>query len=115
VRFRTGAWSRRGYHLRIGGHESPAHRLDLGKPNGAGDEPTRRKAMNTKLVVAVATLVVAFAGPALAQTAQQQQPRQQHSVNPSYDVYKNGQYLGSDPDPNIRALMQRGNGPAGQW
>ena len=62
--------------------------------------------MNTKLVVAAATLVVAFAGPALAQTAQQQ-PRQQHSVNPSYDVYKNGQYLGSDPDPNIRALMQR--------
>ena len=70
--------------------------------------------MNTKLVVAAATLVVAFAGPALAQTAQQQ-PRQQHSVNPSYDVYKNGQYLGSDPDPNIRAQMQRGNGPAGHW
>ena len=70
--------------------------------------------MNTKLVVAVATLVVAFAGPALAQTAQQQ-PRQQHSVNPSYDVYKNGRYLGSDPDPNIRASIQRGNGAAGMW
>ena len=70
--------------------------------------------MRTKMVIAAATLVVAFAAPALAQTAPPQ-PRQQHSVNPSYDVYKNGQYLGSDPDPNIRAQMLRGNGPAGHW
>jgi hypothetical protein len=70
--------------------------------------------MSTKMVVAAAMLAVAFAAPALAQTAPQQ-PRQQHSVNPAYDVYKGGQYLGSDPDPNIRAQMQRGNGPAGQW
>ena len=62
--------------------------------------------MNTKMVIAAAALLLAFAAPALAQTALQQ-PRQQHSVNPSYDVYKNGQYLGADPDPNIRALMQR--------
>jgi len=66
------------------------------------------------LLVAVTTAAVALATPVLAQTAPQQN-RQQHSVNPSYDVYKNGQYLGSDPDPNIRAQMLRGNGPAGHW
>jgi hypothetical protein len=70
--------------------------------------------MNTKMVVAAAALAVAFAAPALAQTAQQQR-RPPHSVNPSYDVYKNGEYLGSDPDPNIRAQMQRGNGTNGRW
>jgi hypothetical protein len=67
--------------------------------------------MNTKMLV-VATLAVAFTTPALAQT---QPNRQQHSTNPAYDVYKNGRYLGSDPDPNIRASMQRGNGAAGMW
>jgi hypothetical protein len=69
--------------------------------------------MDTRMMLAaVATLAIALATPALGQ---QPQHRQQHSVNPSYDVYKNGQYLGSDPDPNIRALIQRGNGTAGQW
>ena len=49
------------------------------------------------LLVAVTTAAVALATPVLAQNAPQQN-RQQHSVNPSYDVYKNGRYLGSDPD-----------------
>jgi hypothetical protein len=70
--------------------------------------------MNTTMLVAVAGLAVALATPALAQTSPPQ-PRQQHSVNPSYDVYKNGEYLGSDPDPNIRAQILRGNGPNGRW
>jgi hypothetical protein len=70
--------------------------------------------MNTRMLVAVATLAVALATPALAQTTRQQH-RQQHSVNPSHDVHKNGQYLGSDPDPNIRASIQRGNGAGGLW
>lgn len=28
-----------------------------------------------------------------------------HSPNPSYDVYVNGIYAGSDPDPRIRAYI----------
>ena len=75
--------------------------------------------MNTKMLAAAAVIATAIASPALAQTTKSpsdfDQGRQQHSVNPSYDVYKNGRYIGSDPDPNIRALIQRGNGAAGQW
>jgi hypothetical protein len=52
--------------------------------------------MNTKMLVAAAVLTTALASPALAQTTSQQ--REQHSVNPSYDVYLNGQYVGSDPE-----------------
>lgn len=28
-----------------------------------------------------------------------------YSANPAYDVYVNGQYVGSDPDPRIRATL----------
>ena len=58
------------------------------------------------LLVAATTAAVALATPVLAQNAPQQN-RQQHSVNPSYDVYLNGQYVGSDPDPNIRLQLRR--------
>lgn len=68
--------------------------------------------MNTKMLVAAAVLSTALASPALAQTTPQQ--RGQHSVNPSYDVYVNGQYVGSDPDPNIRLQLQR-RSKGGQW
>jgi hypothetical protein len=68
--------------------------------------------MNTKMLVAAAVLTTALASPALAQTTSQQ--REQHSVNPSYDVYLNGQYVGSDPDPNIRLQLQR-RPKGGQW
>jgi hypothetical protein len=68
--------------------------------------------MNTRMLVAAAVLSTALASPALAQTAPQQ--REQHSVNPSYDVYLNGQYVGSDPDPNIRLQLQR-RPKGGQW
>jgi opacity protein-like surface antigen len=68
--------------------------------------------MNSKMLVAAAVLIAAFASSALAQTAPQ--PRQQHSVNPSYDVYLNGQYVGSDPDPNILLQLQR-RPKGGQW
>jgi hypothetical protein len=61
--------------------------------------------MNTRMLVAAAVLSAVLASPALAQTAPQQ--REQHSVNPSYDVYLNGQYVGSDPDPNIRLQLRR--------
>jgi hypothetical protein len=68
--------------------------------------------MNTRMLVAAAVLSAALASPALAQTTPQQ--REQHSVNPSYDVYLNGQYVGSDPDPNIRLQLQR-RPKGGQW
>lgn len=29
-----------------------------------------------------------------------------HSPNPAYDVYVNGRYVGSDPDPRVRMMMQ---------
>jgi hypothetical protein len=28
-----------------------------------------------------------------------------YSTNPAYDVYVNGEYVGSDPDPRIRATL----------
>ena len=28
-----------------------------------------------------------------------------YSANPAYDVYVNGQYVGSDPDPRVRATL----------
>jgi hypothetical protein len=68
--------------------------------------------MNPRMLVAAAVLSAALASPALAQTTPQQ--REQHSVNPSYDVYLNGQYVGSDPDPNIRLQLQR-RPKGGQW
>jgi hypothetical protein len=43
---------------------------------------------------------------AYAQAPQQRQT-QRHSTNPSYDVHRNGRYVGSDPDPFIRFNLQR--------
>jgi hypothetical protein len=68
--------------------------------------------MNTKMLIAAAALAAAVASPALAQSGDQ---HRQHSSNPAFDVYDNGRYVGSDPDPNIRLQMQRGHGPAGEW
>ena len=67
--------------------------------------------MNTRRLVAAAVIATVITSPALAQRSPQQP---QHSSNPAYDVYVNGQYVGSDPDPNIRAQLQR-RYPGGQW
>ena len=37
----------------------------------------------------------------------QQWQTQRHSTNPRFDVYQNGQYVGSDPDPMIPFQLQR--------
>ena len=63
--------------------------------------------MNTRRFVAAAVIATVITSPALAQRAPQQP---EHSSNPAYDVYVNGQYVGSDPDPNIRAQVQRRSG-----
>jgi hypothetical protein len=34
----------------------------------------------------------------------------QHSPNPAWDVYDNGHYVGSDPDPNVRMQLQFDHG-----
>jgi hypothetical protein len=33
--------------------------------------------------------------------------RSRHSTNPAHDVWSNGAYLGSDPDPRIRRELAR--------
>ena len=74
-----------------------------------------------KMIVAVTILAALVASPALAakkkhnrnarslESYAQAQPRQthSHSTNPSFDVHRNGRYLGSDPDPLIRFQLQR--------
>jgi len=62
--------------------------------NFAGDSTMFIKtALAVALVVSVASS--AFAGP------------KQHSSNPAHDVYVNGKYVGSDPDPTIRSMLAR--------
>ena len=39
----------------------------------------------------------------------QQWQTQRHSTNPRFDVYQNGEYVGSDPDPMVRFELQRDN------
>ena len=34
------------------------------------------------------------------------QPRRSYSGNPEFDVYVRGEYVGSDPDPRIRATLR---------
>jgi hypothetical protein len=67
--------------------------------------------MNIKSLVAAAVIATVIASPALAQRAPEQRQR---SPNPAYDVYVDGQYVGSDPDPNIRAQLRRRQ-PGGSW
>jgi hypothetical protein len=71
-----------------------------------------------KRLVAILALGVAISTPAFAQTArhharadaraQYTAPDQRaHSPNPAYDVYDTtGRYVGSDPDPTIRTMLQ---------
>jgi hypothetical protein len=58
--------------------------------------------MFTKTTIAIALVISvassAFAGP------------KQHSSNPANDVFVNGKYVGSDPDPTIRSMLARDSG-----
>ena len=51
-----------------------------------------------KTLIAVAALAAVIASPALAQTARQQSPN---------SVYSGDQYLGADPDANVRSELLR--------
>ena len=57
--------------------------------------------MFTKTAIAL-VLIVSTASGALAQ---------KRSTNPQHDVFSTtGKYLGSDPDPRIRFMLQRDSG-----
>jgi hypothetical protein len=89
-----------------------------------------------KILVAAIALAVAAAAPAFADPGQQAQAKaygqeqtakkkvvkaktvnhhartamrsgSPYSTNPAYDVYVNGNYAGSDPDPRIRASLRK--------
>ena len=58
--------------------------------------------MFAKTAIALA-LIIGTASGALAQTKKY--------TNPSHDVYStSGKYLGSDPDPSVRSMLQRDAG-----
>jgi hypothetical protein len=56
--------------------------------------------MLTKTVLALALVVTTAAGALAA-------PKR-YSTNPAHDVFDTtGKYIGSDPDPTIRSMLQR--------
>jgi hypothetical protein len=69
--------------------------------SGVTDNPAGDSIMFTKTALAVALVISvassAFAGP-------------KHSSNPANDVFVNGKYVGSDPDPTIRSTLARDSG-----
>ena len=58
--------------------------------------------MFTKTALGIA-LIISVASSALAGP-------KQHSSNPANDVFVNGKYVGSDPDPTIRSTLARDAG-----
>jgi len=61
------------------------------------DKPAGDTTMFTKTVLAAA-IVIATASSAFAASK---------STNPAHDVFVNGKYVGSDPDPTIRSTLAR--------
>lgn len=72
-----------------------------------------------KIIITAIALAAFIATPAFSQTTkkkknsasqtqQQQQtsPRNSPSGHPEWDVYVRGEYVGSDPDPRIRASLR---------
>ena len=75
----------------------------------------------TKIILLV--IIAALASPAACAASKRHSPNtnaqdayaqaqqwqtHRHSVNPSFDVHgTSGRYLGSDPDPMIRQMLQR--------
>ena len=68
--------------------------------------------MRTRIFVAAGLLAAMIASPALAQTTTPQRTEASASDQGSRpsDVYVGGRYVGSDPDPNIRAQLPREHG-----
>lgn len=51
-------------------------------------------------IVLASALIAAVAAPAFAKNGTS-------STNPSWNVYRNGQIVGADPDPLVRQMLQR--------
>ena len=77
--------------------------------------------MSTRIFVAAGLLAAVIASPAWAQTSAPQRTEASESdqgyrhgrsqpISSRYDVYQGGMYVGSDPDPNIRAQLPREHG-----
>jgi len=75
-----------------------------------------------KVLITTVVLIAVAATPVLAQTIDRRSPsvrslqseqlygrssERPHSANPANDVYDSGQYVGSDPDPNVRQQLRR--------
>jgi hypothetical protein len=75
-----------------------------------------------KVLIATVLATAVVATPVLAQTTDRRSlgtrnlqseqfygrgVERPHSSNPAYDVYDSGQYVGSDPDPNVRQQLRR--------
>ncbi len=81
------------------------------------------KTLVATLALAVAITTQAFIGSAAGQTASKEKSAKAasservrvvqkrvyspYSSNPAYDVYVNGNYVGSDPDPRIRWTLKK--------
>jgi hypothetical protein len=80
--------------------------------------------MLTKTMIALSTAIVVAASATPAMSASKkarhhvaapqqayaqftETDRRRHSSNRAYDVYINGRYAGSDPDPTVRAMLYR--------
>ena len=74
-----------------------------------------------KTLITAVALAAVIASPALAQTAARRAPAQQalsqdqsfgrteaqrRATNSGHSVYEGGQYLGADPDPNVRLMLR---------
>ena len=54
---------------------------------------------------------IAIALVLIAGTASGAMSQKRHSTNPAHDVFDiSGKYLGSDPDPTVRAMIARDSG-----
>ena len=78
--------------------------------------------MRTRIFVAAGLLASVIVSPVVAQAATAQRTEasasdqgsrpsgRSQSTSPRHDVYQGGVYVGSDPDPNIRAQLPREHG-----
>src|SRR5262252_8193935 len=67
--------------------------------HGVSEPLNKETTMFTKTVIAL-VLILGTASGALAQ--------KRHSTNPAHDVFDiTGKYVGSDPDANVRFMLQR--------
>ncbi len=82
--------------------------LTFASPAVAEDSGTQGQASKAQSKAAVAAKTTKR--PVARQAAEPWSPGQLYSVyvhHPSYDVYVNGEYAGSDPDPRIRWSLRR--------